>query len=171
VNETMPLAELFPDPDDSHPIDAVETLAARREWDFERLADDRIAMAVKGQWRIYSITLAWPGEGEPLRLICAFEIDPPDSRLSALYDVLNRANDMCWAGGFTYWPDQHLIAYRYDLILADDQMAGTDQISTLIDAAVISAERFYPAFQLVVWEERPPSEAMQAAIATVCGHA
>jgi len=167
----MSLAELFAGPEDSHPLDVVEILAERHEWDFERIADDRIAMAVEGQWHIYSLTLAWPGDGEPLRLICAFEIKPPEQRLPDLYDVLNRVNDMCWAGAFTYWPDQHLIAYRYDLILADDRMAGSDQIATLIDAAVMSAERFYPAFQLVVWGERPPSEAMSAAIAKVYGHA
>ncbi len=45
--------------DDIHPIDIVEHLAEHHEWDFDRIAEDQIAMAVEGQWRTYSITLAW----------------------------------------------------------------------------------------------------------------
>ena len=37
------------------------------------------------------------------------------------------------------------------LLLAGGQMASPDQINTLISAAVMSAERYYPAFQLVVY--------------------
>lgn len=44
--------------DDLHPIDIVENLASHHDWDFDRIADDQIAMAVEGQWRTYSLTLA-----------------------------------------------------------------------------------------------------------------
>ena len=32
-----------------------------------------VAMAVEGQWRTYSITLAWSGFDETLRLICTYK--------------------------------------------------------------------------------------------------
>jgi len=41
----------------------------------------------------------------------------------------------------------------------------------MIHAAVMSAERFYPAFQLVAWGERTPEDAMQVAIAEAYGRA
>jgi hypothetical protein len=41
----------------------------------------------------------------------------------------------------------------------------------MINAAVLSAERFYPAFQLVVWGNRPTQEALQVAIAEAYGRA
>jgi len=56
----MALSDQFLD-DDIHPIDIVEHLAEHHEWDFDRIGDDQIAMAVEGQWRTYSITLAWVG--------------------------------------------------------------------------------------------------------------
>ena len=62
---------------DIHPIDLVESVAEYNEWDFDRIADDQIAMAVEGQWRTYSITLAWSSFDETLRLICSFEMEPP----------------------------------------------------------------------------------------------
>ncbi|MCK4711894.1 MAG: YbjN domain-containing protein [Marinosulfonomonas sp.] len=167
----MSLSEQFMDVDDLHPIDIVETLAEHHAWDFDRVADDQIAMAVEGQWRTYSITLAWSAQDETLRLICTFEMEPPDEKLPQLYEALNSVNDRCWAGGFTYWREQRLMVYRYGLVLAGGQMASPEQISTLINAAVKSAERYYPAFQLVVWGDQPVEEAMQVAIAEAYGRA
>lgn len=167
----MSLSEQYFETDDLHPIDIVELLAEHHDWDFDRVAEDQIAMAVEAQWRTYSITLAWSAYDETLRLICTFEMDPPKERLPELYDVLNRTNDMCWAGAFTYWPEQRLMTYRYGLVLAGGQMAGEDQIDTMINAAVMSAERYYPAFQLAAWGDRPAKEAMQVAIAEAYGRA
>jgi len=167
----MSLSEQFMDAEDLHPIDIVETLAAHHAWDFERVADDQIAMAVEGQWRTYSITLAWSDQDETLRLICTFEMEPPDEKMPQLFEALNAVNDRCWAGAFTYWNEQRLMVYRYGLVLAGGQMAGPEQISTMIDAAVEAAERYYPAFQLVVWGDQPVEQAMQVAIAEAYGRA
>lgn len=166
----MSLSEQF-QTDDLHPIDIVEHIATHHEWDFDRVADDQIAMAVEGQWRTYSITLAWSGHDETLRLICTFEMEPPEDKLPLIYETLNRTNDMCWAGAFTYWAEQRLMVYRYGLVLAGGQMVGPEQIDRLIGGAVTAAERFYPAFQLVAWGDQAPAEAMNVAIAEAYGRA
>ncbi len=153
----MALSEQYFD-DEIHPIDIVENLAAFNEWDFDRISDEQIAMAVEGQWRTYSITLAWSAYDETLRLICSFEMDPPAEKLPALYHLLNDVNDQCWAGAFTYWAEQKTMIYRYGLVLAGG-------------AAVLSAERYYPAVQLVVWGDQTPKQALQVAIAEAYGHA
>ena len=166
----MALSEPFLE-EDLHPIDIVESLAAHHAWDFDRIAEDQIAMAVVGQWRTYSLTLAWSGYDETLRLICTFEMEPPEDRQPALYEALNAINDQCWAGSFSYWGEQKLMVYRYGLVLAGGQAASPDQIDTMISAAVMSAERYYPAFQLVVWGNRRPQDALQVAIAEAYGRA
>ncbi len=167
----MALSEDFLYADDLHPIDVVETLAEAHDWDFDRVTDDQIAMAVEGQWRTYSITLAWSPVDETLRLISTFEMDPPQDRLPVLFDILNRANDMCWNGAFTYWHDQRLMVWRYGLVLSGGQVPAPDQIDRLIGAAVVASERFYPAFQLGCWGNETPEAAMQVAIAEAYGRA
>jgi hypothetical protein len=157
--------------EDLHPIDIVEHLAEHHEWDFDRIADDQIAMAVEGQWRTYSITLAWSGYDETLRMVCTFEMEPPEQKLPVLYQTLNDVNDQCWAGAFTFWAEQKLMVYRYGLVMSGGQGVSPDQVDTLIRAAVLSAERFYPAFQLVVWGDRTPKDALQVAIAEAYGRA
>jgi hypothetical protein len=98
-------------------------------------------------------------------------MDPPDEQLPRLYEALNRVNDQCWAGAFSYWNEQKLMVYRYGLVLAGGQVAGPEQVDTLITAAVMSAERFYPAFQLVTWSDRSVEDALQVAIAEAYGRA
>ncbi len=157
--------------DEIHPIDIVETLAEHNAWDFDRVGDDQIAMAVEGQWRTYSVTLAWSNYDQTLRLICSFEMEPPKERLGDLYEGLNAVNDQCWTGAFSYWAAQKLMVYRYGLVLAGGQTAGAEQIDTMIMAAVLSAEKYYPAFQLMTWGEQSVESAMQVAIAEAYGHA
>ena len=167
----MSLSEQYFTSDDLHPIDIVEHLAEHHDWDFDRVGDDQIAMAVEGQWRTYSITLAWSPADETLRLICTFEMDPPKDRMADVYEVLNATNDMCWAGACTFWAPQKRMVYRDGLVLAGGQVAGPEQIDTLINAAVMAAERFYPAFQLVAWADREPEDAMQVAMTEAYGRA
>jgi hypothetical protein len=157
--------------EDIHPIDIVENLAAHHEWDFDRISDEQIAMAVEGQWRTYSLTLAWCASDETLRLICTFEVEPPADKLPGLYELLNHVNDQCWAGAFSYWGEEQLMVYRYGLVLAGGNEASAEQVDTMIGAAVRSAERYYPAMQLLIWGDRSPKDAMQVAIAEAYGHA
>lgn len=167
----MALSEDYLDTGDIHPIDVVENLAQAYAWEFDRVADDQIAMMVEGQWRSYSITLAWSDHDETLRLISTFEIDPPAGREGALYDLLNRINDQCWTGAFTFWREQKLMVWRYGLVLAGAQVAAPEQIDRMIGAAVSVAERFYPAMQLACWGNETPEAAMKVAIAEAYGRA
>ena len=72
---------------------------------------------------------------------------------------------------FTYWGRQNLMVYRYGLVLSGGQVAGPEQIDTMITAAVLGSERYYPAIQLLVWGGREPKDAMQVAIAEAYGRA
>jgi hypothetical protein len=166
----MSLSEQFTT-DDLHPIDIVEHLAEHHDWDFDRVAEDQIAMAVEGQWRTYSITLAWSPADETLRLICTFEMEPPEDRLGpALRDAEPRQRPVL--GGRLHLvgraePDglplragagrravRHARADRHD-----DRRGGP------VGRAVLPG---VPARRL----ERPdPAQAMQVAIAEAYGRA
>lgn len=167
----MALTEGYFEGGDLHPIDVVETLAQANEWDFNRVTDDQIAMAVEGHWRTYSITLAWAEQDETLRLLSTFDLDPPVERLPEFYDLLNRINDQCWLGAFAWWPEQKLMVWRHGLVLSGNQYAAPEQVDRMIGAAVMAAERFYPAMQLLCWGNETPAAAMKVAIAEAYGRA
>ena len=154
-----------------HPIDIVETLAERREWEFDRVGDDQIAMALEGAWRTYSLSLAWNAQDETLRLFCTFEMQPPEEKLAELAILLDKANDLIWTGCFNLWPDQGLMVFRYGLTLAGDAAPTPEQIDAMLRGAVMAAERFYPAFQLVAWGDDDAETALEIAMAEAVGRA
>lgn len=157
--------------DGIQPIDIVESLAEHYDWEFDRLSEEQIAIAVEAQWRTYSLTLAWSAYDETLRLICTFEMEPPKARMHALYEIVNRINDDCWLGCFSWWPDQRLMVYRHGLLLAGGQFPSPEQVDGMLTGAVTAAERYYPAIQLATWGERSTEDAMQVAIAQAYGRA
>ncbi|MEM7522999.1 MAG: YbjN domain-containing protein [Pseudomonadota bacterium] len=157
--------------EDLHPIDIVETLAERRDWDFDRVGDDQIAMAVEGAWRTYSLSLAWSGHDDTLRLICTFEMAPPAERRAELALLLDKANDLIWTGCFNLWDEQGLMVFRYGLNLAGGATPTPGQIDAMLRGAVEAAERFYPAFQLVAWGDDSADEALAIAMASSVGRA
>jgi len=156
---------------DLDPIDIVENLAEERLWNFDRVAEDQIAMAYKGLWREYSITIAWNAYDQTLRLVCTFELEPPPDRTPALYEILNLVNDMCWSGAFTWWEGQNVMVYRSGLNLAGDTTATPEQVDVMLEAAVLYSERFFPAFELAMWGTKTSKEALGIAIAEAYGTA
>lgn len=157
--------------DDLHPIDIVEYLATHHAWDFNRVADDQIAMIIDGAWANYTLSLSWSGGDESLRMICTFDMDPDPAKLPALYDALNMANDKIWLGGFTFWEKQKMMVYRYGLNLAGGAIATAAQLEDIVAQAVENCERFYPAFQLVCWADETPEHAMTVAMEQAYGRA
>jgi len=156
---------------DVHPIDIVETLAAQCSWDFDRVGEDQITVAIEGAWRTYSLSLAWSGHDDTLRLFCTFDLNPPAARLGEFYRLLNIVNDKIWCGSFTLWEAQEMLVYRGGLTLAGGAHATPEQVEAMLNAAIGLSERFYPAFQLVGWSEESAEQAAEIAIEEAYGTA
>ena len=157
--------------DNLHPINIVESLAANKDWTFDRVAEDQIAMAVEGVWRTYSLTLAWSEADETLKMVCSFDLKLQEGRAVEFHDALNRVNDRCWIGTFTLWTEQGLIVYRYGLVLKGGLVASTEQIEFLLNSAVVCCDKFYPSFQAVNLGGKSAGESMKLAIDDALGHA
>ncbi len=157
--------------EDADPIDIVETLASHHAWDFDRVADNQIAMGIEGSWQTYSLSLAWSPHDETLRLVCTFELDIPAERRPAVLEVIDGANDTLWSGSFTTWPEHNMIVFRYGLNLAGDASASGTQIDDMIAAAIEACERYYPAFQISLEDGACPQQALGIAMSQAYGRA
>ena len=157
--------------EENHPIDVVEQVATSNDWEFERVSEIEISLDVEGQWREYSNTLAWSERDETLRIVSSFAIDLPEKNRPALFELLNSINDRCWVGNFSYWAKKNLIVYRYGPVLTQRAEVSTSQVMTMMAAAVMSCERYYPAIQLVAGGDKSPNDALQLALCETYGHA
>lgn len=156
---------------DIHPIDMVESLAEAAAWEFNRIGDSQIEMKIEGYWRTYTLSLDWSSRDDMLRLVCHFDLTPPEDRMNEMLSLLNLVNNQVWGGSFVIWPELKLMAFRYGLTLAGEATATPEQIEAMVLTVFGYAERFYPAFQLVGWSSKTPEEALCVAIDEAYGTA
>ncbi len=154
-----------------NPVDLVEQIAASRDWSFERSGDDEITVSVIGSWCDYNISLSWMGELEALHLACAFDFKIGERRKAEIMQLLTLVNEQLWLGHFDLWQAEGVIMYRNALLLSERAEVGSGQLEALLGAAVDACERYYQAFQFVLWAGEAPSEALSAVLFETQGEA
>ena len=154
-----------------NPVDVVERVAALNEWSFERAGDDEITISVTGRWTSYQAAFTWMDDIEALHLACAFDLKVPERRRGEVLALITQVNEQMWLGHFDLWSHDGVVMFRHALILAGGVDASSRQCEVLLDAAIDACERYYQAFQFVVWAGTPARAAMDAAIFQTSGEA
>ena len=154
-----------------NPVDVVERVAALNEWAFERAGDDEITISVTGRWTAYQAAFTWMDELEALHLSCAFDLKVPERRRTEVLALIGQVNEQLWLGHFDLWSQDGVVMFRHALILAGGVEASRRQCEVLLDAAIDACERYYQAFQFVVWAGTSAREAIDAALFETSGEA
>src|SRR5205085_10158716 len=154
-----------------NPVDVVERLAGSNGWIFERVAEDEITISINGRWTAYHAAFTWMDEIEALHLACAFDLRVPEPRRAEILTLVSQVNEQLWLGHFDLWNQDGVIMFRHALLLAGGVKASGRQCEVLLDAAVDACERYYQAFQFVVWAGTSAREAMDAAVFETSGEA
>jgi hypothetical protein len=153
------------------PLEVVEQMAATNNWPFERAGEDEIALHVTGRWTNYQVSFTWMGDIEALHLACAFDMKVPDLRLSEVQALVALVNEQMWIGHFDVWMRNGMVMFRHALVLAGGGTASDRQCEAVLGSALDSCERYYPAFQFVIWAGKSAREAMDSAMFETCGEA
>jgi hypothetical protein len=165
----MAIAEMS-DGRTSNPIDLVEQLAVRNDWPIERTGSDELTLTVAGQWSDYHVSLNWRGDLESLHIACAFDAKVPENRLPEVYRLVAQINEQLWLGHFDVWTQEGLIMFRHGLML-NGTLATTHQCDALLKAAFEACERYFQAFQFVVWAGKESREALASTMFETEGRA
>jgi hypothetical protein len=155
----------------ANPLDVVERVAATNGWSFERAGDEEITLLVNGKWSDYQVSYTWMFDIEALHLACAFELKVPGRCRSELQLLISLINEQMWVGHFDLWSNDGLVMYRHALVLAGGVAASARQCEALLAAALDACERYFPAFQFVVWAGKPAREALDATMFETQGQA
>lgn len=154
----------------NHPLDLVEQSMGLRRWSVARVGRDELAAEVTGRWSDYHLLFRWSEVLGALHASCAFDARVPEERWPAVHELLALANDKLWVGHFDISTDEGLPAFRHSLLLRGGRLA-VEQIEDLVDIALGEVDRFFPAFQYVIWGNRRPVDALTASILDTVGHA
>lgn len=155
----------------ANPLDAMEQIIAANDWAFDRRSDSEMAAEAPGKWCDYGLYFSWSREISAMHFTCTFDLKVPAPRRGALFELLALANERLWIGHFGMDSDDGMPLFRHAMLLRGAQGASAESLEDMVDIAITECERFYPAFQFVLWGGKSPAEAMAAAMLECVGEA
>ena len=154
-----------------HPVDVVERMAAGNGWSFEREQDDEICISVTGGWSDYHIAFTWLPGIEALHIGCAFDLKIAERLRPEIMNLISLVNEQLWVGHFGLWEQESVIIFRHGILLPGAMQPSQPQCEAVIQAAIAACERYYQAFQFVLWAGRSAREALDTALFETAGEA
>src|SRR4029077_12837410 len=154
-----------------NPIDLVEEIVVANDWAHDRASEEEMIVEISGRWCDYRMYFLWQEELSALHFSCGFHMKVAKRRRRPLYELLALANERLWLGHFDLAAGEAAPSFRYAVLLRGIGMASAEQVEDLVDIALSECERFYPAFQLVIWGGKLPEEAMATAMIEPIGEA
>ena len=154
-----------------NPLDVVEQIVSANDWQFDRRNDCEMAAEAPGKWCDYGLYFSWSHEISAMHFTCTFDLKVPERRRRELYELLALGNEKLWIGHFGMDADDGMPVFRHSMLLRGVSGASSESLEDLVDIAITECERFFPAFQFVLWGGKTPADAMQAAMLECVGEA
>ena len=154
-----------------NPVDKVEQVASVNDWAFNRNCDDEISINVSGRWTEYYLSFSWMEEFEALHLVCSFDLKIPAVRRDDSMRLLSLINEQLLIGHFDILAGEGIVMYRQALLLNGGAEPTGQQLECQLSGGLDACERYYQAFQLVVWAGYTAKEAIDNALFETLGNA
>src|SRR5919107_2821293 len=147
-----------------HPLDVVERLASLRDWIFDRAETDEMSVSVAGRWADYHVAFTWIEDVEALHVACAFDLKVPERRRPEILQLVSLINEQLWVGHFDLWNSENVVMFRHSLLLTGGAEPSHAQCETMLRASVDACERYFQAFQFVIWAGKTAQEALESVL-------
>lgn len=151
-------------------IDLVERLADARDWAWERRSDAELAARLAGCWCDLQLWFAWRPDAGALCITCGLDMRVPRTNRGAVYPLLAGINERLWIGHFELWSEDGWPTFRHTLIGGGEPL-GLAALEEVVDAGRRECDRYYPAFQFVLWGGEDAEGAIAAALVDPKGNA
>jgi hypothetical protein len=155
----------------ANPLDVLEQIVAANEWAFERRSEGEMAAEAPGKWCDYGLFFSWAPEISAMHFSCAFDLKVPAGKRDRLFELLALANEKLWIGHFGLESEDGVPVFRHSVLLRGAPGASAESLEDMVDIAITECERFFPAFQFVLWGGKAPTDALQAAMLDCVGEA
>lgn len=158
------------DEDAAAPLAMLAALFQANHWPCET-GPDELSGTIQGSWAKYQLKGLWRADDNVLQIIALPDIRVAEDKRAAAFELLALVNEQMWIGHFDLWSNGGTLLYRNATLLGDDGLLTLSQAQALVETAVEECDRFYPAFQFVLWGDKPPREALAAAMVDAAGEA
>ena len=143
-----------------NPIDVVEEVIHTKKWSFSRAADHELVAEISSNWCHYRLYFSWSEQFKAISFIITFDLKFPNSKSKEVNELLAQINEKLWIGHFDITSKNGIPAFRHTLLESRENELLHSQLEDLVDIALFECEKYYPAFQLVLFEDMLPSYAL-----------
>lgn len=154
-----------------HPLDLLEEIVGANDWAFDRASSDELAVEISGRWCDYRLYFLWQEDLGALHFSCLLESRVPVEKRREVSLLLALLNEKMWLGHFDLSSDDGTPMFRHTLLLRGAGQVSVEQMEDLVEIALHESERFFPAFQFVIWGGKSAEEAVSCSLLDVAGEA
>ena len=154
-----------------NPIDIVEDVIYAKKWTFSRSDDHELVAEISSQWCQYRLYFTWSEQIKAISYTITFDLKFPESKIEKAHELLALINEKLWIGHFDITSKNGIPAYRHAVLSLPENDMLHHQLEDLVDIAIYECEKYYPAFQLVLFEDSNPSKALSLSTFDTVGRA
>jgi len=154
-----------------NPIDIVEDVIHGKKWSFSRSDDCELVAEITSQLCQYRLYCTWSEQIRAISFTVTFDIRFPQSKYRSAHELLALINENLWIGHFDITKKNGIPAYRHTVLSLPENEMLQHQLEDLVDIAIYECEKYYPAFQLVLFEDSLPSNALSVSTFDTIGSA
>lgn len=154
-----------------NPIDVVEDVIHSKKWTFSRADDYELVAEISSQWCQYRLYFTWSEEIRAISYTITFDLKFPHNKLREAHELLALINEKLWIGHFDITSKNGIPAYRHTVLFLPENEMLRHQLEDLVDIAIYECEKYYPAFQLVLFEDTSPIKALSVSTFDIVGRA
>jgi hypothetical protein len=156
--------------EDADTLDTIEAVLSSDNRPYERMDDEIHFAAGISYCDLHGIFSA--REDVPsVTLSLIFDLKAPRMRRGDVASLLALLNEAIWLGHFEMGSDDNALSWRIVVPLIGRDGPGPGEVAAILAAGVEACERFYPAFNFLLWAGKTPEEAAQAAMFETAGEA
>ena len=153
------------------PIDIIEDLVLSNGWEYERDDNRNIHVQVGGNWCDYQLSYGLNEKENIIYLSCALDIKVNDKNSNEIYKLLSNINQKLALGHFEVWVEDGWPIFRHSILISNKKLLCKTQIQEVSLIALEECERYYPAFQFLLWDNKNANDSLDSLMLYTLGEA
>tara|TARA_B100000700_G_C14684255_1_gene686822 strand:- start:175 stop:675 length:501 start_codon:yes stop_codon:yes gene_type:complete len=155
----------------NNPLDTLEKIISLKHWSYSRENEDELIIDIDSKISAYRLYIAWSKDTNVMGITITFDVKVPFSKINKIYELLALINENLFIGHFDITSKSGIPAYRNTYLIRDKNIENIKILEDLVDIGIIECERFYHSFQMVIWENYIPTDAVYACLFETKGRA
>ena len=144
-----------------NPIDVIEEVVLANGWEYDIDENRNIHVEIGGNWCDYQLSYGLNDTGNIVYLSCALDIKVTKRSSHEIYKLLTDINQKLALGHFEVWMEDGWPIFRHSILISNNNTLCKSQIEEISLIALEECERFYPAFQFLLWDNKNAEDSLQ----------